>query len=191
MVSRISSVTRVWQVLDRYSSVLPAFPLRKIFAPATILICMNMPTRRAFRPDGSFYRTTRRQRLTRSADGKLRLNPLTLLALLFAGLAAWGICLRFGGHGGLWTALLAYGSVVLCILSLGWRLSCDSNNPLSAVSSYSGDRVVRGESVQAALISWNAKPPGGRMCLAQKRPIRAATHLTRYNLLLCPLPRRS
>ena len=79
---------------------------------------MNMPTRRAFRPDGSYYRTTRRQRLARTPDGKLRINALYLIALLFGGLAGWGLYLRFTSHPGLWTALLAYGSLVLCLASI-------------------------------------------------------------------------
>ena len=78
---------------------------------------MNMPTRRAFRPDGSYYRTTRRQRLSRNPDGRLRVNPLYLLAFLMAALAALGLYLRFTRHGGFWTGLLAYGSIVLCVIS--------------------------------------------------------------------------
>jgi hypothetical protein len=79
---------------------------------------MPLPTRRAFRPDGGYYRTTRRQRLTRTADGKLRINPLYVAAIMFGALSAAGFYLRFTGHPGFWTALLAYGPIVPCGLSL-------------------------------------------------------------------------
>ena len=86
---------------------------------------MNLPSRRAFRPDASYYRTTRRQGLSRlRGGGGRRANPVAIVALLLAivcGLAAaWGIHARLVGHTGWLTALVGYGSAGLCVLLLAF-----------------------------------------------------------------------
>ena len=82
-----------------------------------------MPTRRAFRPDSQYYRTTRRQGLRRAAGAVAAGKGLTLGVLVAAAamLAWWAV------HGGMWSVvfgclgLLVLTSMAVLVISSGRR----------------------------------------------------------------------
>jgi hypothetical protein len=80
-----------------------------------------MPTRRPKRPDGQFYRLTRRQRLSSGSGsgGGASLSVALVAAAVFLPSAAAGFYYRHIGHGGFLTALMAYGSLLLFFLTTG------------------------------------------------------------------------
>jgi hypothetical protein len=80
-------------------------------------------TRRAVRPEGQYYRNSRRQRLARSLSEDVA-SPTTVLSwIIFAALAAVLLCLAWYASG--WFRLAAVGgagiSLILTVFTLTTR----------------------------------------------------------------------
>ena len=77
-------------------------------------------TRRAVRPDGQYYRESRRQRLMRSiGGGSARASRDSVAIALVAG----GILLVYWGwHGGRWAHWIGFGGAALAVSSVMFRM---------------------------------------------------------------------
>ena len=74
--------------------------------------------RRAIRPDGQYYRQTRRQRMSRSfARGGVGGGAILVVLLLMSGGLAW-----WGWHGGLWQRTVGLGGAAVAVPAAMWIL---------------------------------------------------------------------
>jgi hypothetical protein len=72
----------------------------------------ELPTRRAFRPDSQYYRTTRRQSLRRRARHEMNRAMAVLPAL-----AIGAVFFYWGWHGGAWGHVIGYGAATAAVLA--------------------------------------------------------------------------
>ena len=73
---------------------------------------MPMPTRRAIRPDGRYYRDSRRVRLSTTRSGRASGDPalLRIAAITFVLFLAAAGYSRFNAPHGVWLSLIEYGT---------------------------------------------------------------------------------
>lgn len=77
-----------------------------------------MPTRRAFRPDSQYYRTTRRQGLRRAAASSGGRGAAIAVLVVAGGMLVW-----WAAHGGLWAAVFGYGGLAVVIAMIALVIS--------------------------------------------------------------------
>jgi hypothetical protein len=83
---------------------------------------MPMPTRRAIRPDGKYYRSSRRQRLARGSATTARSEKFWII-LGATALAVFLFCFiraRVGGAGA-WVGPTGWSAMVVCLICLAAR----------------------------------------------------------------------
>jgi len=82
---------------------------------------MPMPTRRAIRPDGRYYRDSRRVRLSNSRGGRFSGDPALLrvaAVVAFILFIAAAVYARFTPAHGAWLSIIEYGAGAIFLVAV-------------------------------------------------------------------------